>query len=802
MERIKATIDPTKLQPIEVQSEPEMSYFAQVKKADIDYIPSGCTLLDCVLGGGWPLGRISNIVGDFSTGKCVKNGYILTKYGMQDISKWSLNQNGSFTLNLELGVSHGNSVIASHFYEEQATNLIKITTHAGFTIEATPNHPILVWTKDCKTVMKRMGSIEENDVAVIATSPQFFTEEYFDLTQFYHAVREDTPQNKKITLPTTLTEDLAQIFGYIVADGVLVKNAAGIQISNTSKRQWMTNHINHTLKQYGLNLSKNHWICSKRFYDLVFTAFGSPTHFTARYKYVPDCILQSPASVQAAFLRGLIDCDGWFNNKTYLDFYTASEQLANQVQLMLLNFGIFSTKSSRDHSAIGEVYYDHTYWTLRIPYKSCIRYAQWIGSDKYNFEQLSASKSYCEQIPYLLTKMKQDVDSFKTQLGWSKNGKIVKGLRFPRFHPFCNYRRKSSATYSILSQFIDTFSEYDHLFDLQWYKDLECSGFYFDPIVKIEHKIYPQSIPVYDVHVPEHHTFWCNGFVSHNTLLAIEACCNFHHLYKNGRIIYLEAEAAFDVEYARALGLPVDDMEFLTEDELPDFTIESWYTYTQALIEELLKTNQECLFIVDSLDALSDREERKRGIDEGSYNMSKPKLIGQLFRRLVKDIEKVKLHLMIISQIRDKIGVTFGAKHTRSGGKALDFYATQILWLSQLKKLERTIKKQTRIYGLNVKAKCTKNKVGLPFRECEFPIIFGYGIDDAIAMITWLEVVADKDAVVDVIGESYRNAAEASHKINKLSSKDKIEVLSQLSNLVIDEWESIEENFLITHHKY
>ena len=194
------------------------------------------------------------------------------------------------------------------------------------------------------------------------------------------------------------------------------------------------------------------------------------------------------------------------------------------------------------------------------------------------------------------------------------------------------------------------------------------------------------------------------------SLLCIEAAANFHHQFPNGKIIYLEAEAAFDESYAEALGMPVASVNFVGED-LEDFTVESWFEHLTETIEALSKEDVPCLYIVDSLDALSDRAEKGREIDKGSYGASKPKVIGQLFRRLTKEIEKSKIHLMIVSQVRDNIGVMFGDRHYRTGGKAMDFYASQILWLAQIKKLDKTIKKQKRVYGVQIKAKCKKNKI-------------------------------------------------------------------------------------------
>ncbi len=75
---------------------------------------------------------------------------------------------------------------------------------------------------------------------------------------------------------------------------------------------------------------------------------------------------------------------------------------------------------------------------------------------------------------------------------------------------------------------------------------------------------------------------------------------------------------------------------------------------------------------------------------------------------------------MIISQIRDAIGVTFGKKHTRSGGHALDFYASQIIELAHIERVTKEIDKIKRPIGVLVKARCTKSKVRTPYLECDF----------------------------------------------------------------------------------
>ena len=223
------------------------------------------------------------------------------------------------------------------------------------------------------------------------------------------------------------------------------------------------------------------------------------------------------------------------------------------------------------------------------------------------------------------------------------------------------------------------------------------------------------------------------------TLLCIEASANFARKYATGKILYRESEHAFDPQYAEALGLPLEQVDF---GETPLQTVEDLFEDIDRALA--LARRRPCLYICDSLDALSDRAEMQRDLDEGSYGTDKAKMMSQLFRRLVGKLAEVNLTLIIVSQVRDNIGASFMARKTvRSGGRALDFYASQVLFLSHLGTLTRTVSKVTRATGVKIKAKVDKNKVGLPLRDVQFNIKFLYGIDDEQACKNWLKEVGE-----------------------------------------------------------
>jgi len=216
------------------------------------------------------------------------------------------------------------------------------------------------------------------------------------------------------------------------------------------------------------------------------------------------------------------------------------------------------------------------------------------------------------------------------------------------------------------------------------------------------------------------------------TGLAVEAAANFARFYGVEAVRYVETEAAFDDEYARQLGLPdgiqrADDIRTIEElnDDLSQFMVQ-------------LRASAG-LYIVDSVDALSSQAESERNIsDKSTYATEKAKVMGEVFRRQVAKLAAKNVCLFLISQTRDAIGGMFVHK-TRSGGRALDFYASQTVWLSEVSKEKRTVSGVDRIVGINVRATNRKNKIGEPYRTVDLLLIFNYGVDDEMSLIAWLK---------------------------------------------------------------
>lgn len=285
---------------------------------------------------------------------------------------------------------------------------------------------------------------------------------------------------------------------------------------------------------------------------------------------------------------------------------------------------------------------------------------------------------------------------------------------------------------------------------------------------------------------------------SGKTLLAVEACANFNRKHPEDKIRYGEAEAAFDKSYAGALGMPLHVVEF-TEGQAELNTVEDFYNDIVKFIDS--RKGRPGLYVLDSLDALSDEAEQGRELNEGTYGANKAKMMGQIFRRIVRKLEKSRVTLFVISQLRDKINVTFGETKTRSGGRALDFYATHIVWLAQIGQLKKTSGGVERPYGVNVRANIKKNKVGMPYRQVDFPVLFGYGVDDLTAGVEWLLEVKAEQALEEL------GVTKAGYKVRITSLRDKggepvREFREKLNKLVRSEWKAVEMRFLPKSTKY
>ncbi len=464
------------------------------------------------------IARFISVYGVFPRGygKCVAGDtYLFTEDGLKEIGEYFnyMSTGKEFYVSQNIGLLNRDGIIETSDKGVYSGYLDtkKIVTEEGYEIEGTSEHPLLVMSDAGYLVFKKMQDIQKGEYVAISRSGNLWGNKtglnLSGLDKWFNTLsRQSKSHFKERNLPNTLDEDIALLIGYLIGDGCLTRDNVILfsnkdeDIVNNTARIFEEKFNAKLLKKQGNNVD---YTVFDKYLRKYFDVIGLK-QVDAHHKVIPTCILSAPKNMVAKTLQGLFDTDGTVD-KVSVSFSSVSDKLIKQVQILLLNFGIVSTvlmkQSGKFKSKILFIYGENI-----DKFNECIGFS---CSRKQNkLDAISGIKRNTNKdiIPYQnnnIIAFYNDVKQYKTY------------VYDPIYHTLKGHNQ---LTYGKLQwllglQDANKCSKYDEL------KQLSDVHYFYSKV----NSITESKNHVYDLQMPNTHSFVSNGFISHNTLIEVMA---------------------------------------------------------------------------------------------------------------------------------------------------------------------------------------------------------------------------------------------------------------------------------------
>jgi phosphate starvation-inducible protein PhoH/intein/homing endonuclease len=444
-------------------------------------------------------------VGPAGTGKCLKgDSLVLSSRGLVPIEELAAGTAPDSYTPMELTISGlCGPEKASHFYNGGVSATKKIKTRFGYEIEVTPEHPLLSLTPGGDLAWCRADELRPGDHVAIQRGQQMFGSE----TAIHFEYKPASANRTKPVKVEKLDEDLGYLLGLLTGDGCLSANNV---VCLTTADQEISEFFHRVALRFGLHVIHNrvkrpfhHNIQSVQFHQLL-VHLGMSTAYAAE-KRIPKAVLRAPKEIVVAFLRGLFDTDGTVERRGgYPSLLSASKRLIDEVQILLLNFGILASKRERLIKYKDE---RRAYYEIEMRGADAERFFEEIGFGlprKQALRKAQARNSNIDVVP---------------NLGWLLRA-ATREVTLPRamHEQLGDYRiERRQPSYTKLAELLELLQAARLAEAYQRLAALASLKLFWAEIVEIQEG----EAQVYDLSVPGTHSFCANGFVNHNTYLAM-----------------------------------------------------------------------------------------------------------------------------------------------------------------------------------------------------------------------------------------------------------------------------------------